>query len=522
MPNTVWYSCSPFETGDIKTGSPTITISSGVATLSVAQTGNIGCGDCIEYASTAVYIAPNRLGFDSGGTTEVKVGDKIQGATSGATGIIRAVELTSGSWSSGNAAGYFYFEQTTGTWQNNETINRIRPSNASDVATVNGTLQGNIGNGNTQFVVKTATGGTPSDQSSTSVTSIHHEYASLADLEAGFTDANHINSTDLTSAGADVIVHACCYYDHVDYTADSPFVLAFGTTDETHYFFVFTPMGNSESVNKQRHDGKWNTHAYVLAGTSTHLIKISELYCRVLGLQFELTDDTSSAYHCIRLVDIDSSSNEYIIAYNLFKGIFYGGYASGDTGIVIEDSDISKAKIYNNIFYDFKNPDDTSKIHRGVRNPYSGTAYVYNNTFVNCIRGVEGGGSSHTFAKNCLAQSCTDGFVGTFDSASDYNCSDISGDAPGVNSVTGTVTFEDAPNDDYHLASSDTVAKDAGTDLSTDSYLPIWRDIDGEDITVGDWSIGADGYVATVGGGAIMNQFQKNNLGADLFNGSLL
>ena len=493
MPSTVWYSCSPFETGDIKTGSPTITISSGVATLSVAQTGNIGCGDCIEYASMAVYITPNRLGFDSGGTTEIKVGDKIQGATSGATGIIRAVELTSGSWSSGDAAGYFYFEQTTGTWQDGETINRSRPSNASNVATVNGTLQGNIGNGNTQFVVKTATGGTPSDQSSTSVTSIHHEYASLNDLVTGFVDANHINSTDLTSAGADVIVHACCYYDHVDYTEDSNAVtIDFGTTDATHYFFAFAPTGGSESVSSQRHNGKWDDNKYKVEGSSVVLMEIRELYCRVLGLQFKLTDTSSSGYYCVLLAGIDSTSNEYIIAYNIFKGVFSGAYSDNNSGVRVSDSDIRGAKIYNNIFYDFKNPDNASRTHWGVFNPYQGWAYVYNNTFVNCIRGIEVGSSSYTLVKNCLAQSCTDGFNGTFDSASDYNCSDISGDAPGANSVTGTVTFEDAPNDDYHLASSDTVAKDAGTDLSTDSYLSIWRDIDGEDRVGEYWDIGSD------------------------------
>lgn len=43
------YSFSAFGTGDLKTGSPTVTIVSGVATLSVEQTGNIGVGDRITY-----------------------------------------------------------------------------------------------------------------------------------------------------------------------------------------------------------------------------------------------------------------------------------------------------------------------------------------------------------------------------------------------------------------------------------------------------------------------------------------
>ena len=55
----VWYSCSPFGTGDLKTGSPTVTIETGgKATLSVAQEGNIGQGDRVTYNTSSVaYIA---------------------------------------------------------------------------------------------------------------------------------------------------------------------------------------------------------------------------------------------------------------------------------------------------------------------------------------------------------------------------------------------------------------------------------------------------------------------------------
>ena len=58
MPNNVYYSVCPYGTGDIKTGSPTIEISSGVATLSVTQTGNIGVGCRITFdTSEIVYIS---------------------------------------------------------------------------------------------------------------------------------------------------------------------------------------------------------------------------------------------------------------------------------------------------------------------------------------------------------------------------------------------------------------------------------------------------------------------------------
>ena len=54
----VYYSVSPYGTGDIKTGTPTCTISSGVMTISTAQTGNIGQGCRITYDTSKVcYIS---------------------------------------------------------------------------------------------------------------------------------------------------------------------------------------------------------------------------------------------------------------------------------------------------------------------------------------------------------------------------------------------------------------------------------------------------------------------------------
>lgn len=54
----VFYSVCPYGSGNIMTGNPTISISGGVATLSVAQEGNIGQGCRITYNGTSVcYIS---------------------------------------------------------------------------------------------------------------------------------------------------------------------------------------------------------------------------------------------------------------------------------------------------------------------------------------------------------------------------------------------------------------------------------------------------------------------------------
>lgn len=94
------------------------------------------------------YPGSQLLGFDSG-STEIKVRDKLVGATSSAKAIVKQVILTSGSWAGGDAAGYLEVDPTTvsGTWADNEEIDvwlgdtdKFAFKDADNVATVNGTL----------------------------------------------------------------------------------------------------------------------------------------------------------------------------------------------------------------------------------------------------------------------------------------------------------------------------------------------------------------------------------------------
>lgn len=80
---------------------------------------DVGDGNTVFGAFAYVYVVP----FD-GGVGEIKVGDTVTGATSGATGVVTAVHLISGTWGGSDAAGYLVIKDKSATaFQNDEDLN---------------------------------------------------------------------------------------------------------------------------------------------------------------------------------------------------------------------------------------------------------------------------------------------------------------------------------------------------------------------------------------------------------------
>ena len=72
----------------------------------------------LDLTATPEYsLSLKRLAFTSGGTTAIAVGDTITGATSAATAKVMSVELSSGTWAAGTAAGEFLIESQSGTFE---------------------------------------------------------------------------------------------------------------------------------------------------------------------------------------------------------------------------------------------------------------------------------------------------------------------------------------------------------------------------------------------------------------------
>ena len=91
-------------------------------------------GDLIEAMVGIVWS----LAFTSGGTYEIQAGDAVEGVTSGASALVQAVSLASGSWAGGDAAGTLTLRRVDGTFQA-ETLN---VGSEIDVATIAGAPSG--------------------------------------------------------------------------------------------------------------------------------------------------------------------------------------------------------------------------------------------------------------------------------------------------------------------------------------------------------------------------------------------
>jgi hypothetical protein len=87
-------------------------------------------GDLIEAMSGRKWVVP----FTSGGTYRVKAGDTIEGASSGATGYVESVSVSSGTWPGGTAAGNITIRRKSGTFE----AENLDVGSNSNVATTTG------------------------------------------------------------------------------------------------------------------------------------------------------------------------------------------------------------------------------------------------------------------------------------------------------------------------------------------------------------------------------------------------
>jgi hypothetical protein len=254
----------------------------------------------------------------------------------------------------------------------------------------------------------------------------------------------------------------------------TPLEIGGWNTDATHYVSIYTAA-------EARHDGTPGSgYRLEITDPSSRPLYSDVAHLRVEGL--EIFNHSAYDGHVIYLrPDTSEGVGEIHFSHNLI----HGNGSSSSSGIYNYDCR-GTLKIWNNVIYDVGEPGYTAGIQTGA-----GTAYIYNNTIVGVISGfaIRAGGT--VIVKNNLTESPGDDFYGSFYLGSNFNASSDD-TAPGLNSRRNqTFTFVNRVAHDFHLAAADAGARNFGTDLSGDPFLPLLDDIDG-DARSGGWDIGAD------------------------------
>ncbi|MCR4275700.1 MAG: hypothetical protein NUV83_03055 [Candidatus Wolfebacteria bacterium] len=272
-------------------------------------------------------------------------------------------------------------------------------------------------------------------------------------------------------------------------SADTTVVAIVGwTTTSTNYINIYTTA-------TARHNGKWDTGKYRLEVTLSadgSAVWVREEFTKIDGLQIKASNSSAvSTYGIFNFVD--NVNSELRISNSIIKTGTLTAGSQNITGLISSGARSNNNFLWNNIIYDFKNGTRGMGIYFGADTGYNMVVHSYNNTIYNSVDGIVINVRVNYFAKNNIVQGANDGYNGTFATSSDYNISDIAGDAPNATFATTSkiVNFVSTSTGDFHLVSTDTSAKDTGTDLSADPNLAFTTDIDGQ--TRGSiWDIGAD------------------------------
>jgi parallel beta-helix repeat protein len=346
----------------------------------------------------------------------------------------------------------------------------------------------------------TATGGTPINVSTVAVTAINRTFASLNAAIVGAKGASYLNNASLVTANA--ILNIPCYYDGKPDTVQAS-VINYTTATST-YINIYTPNSTSTQANQsQRHNGRWNNSAYQLNVKGTALA-IKDNFVRITGLQINFIA-TSTSYQAGISIGVVTGScsagvgGQIIIDSNIIRGQITGSPIN-PRGISNWGSTANPVvKISNNIIYDINTGNNDGDGFQSNGN----TTYLYNNTVYNAniAYAVQTAGTfyfKNDIAQNSSVTSYSFWPTNIVDASSIDNISDKANQAPGTSAKNlATVNFVDAANKDFHLLSSDTVARGSGINLSADPDYAFTNDINGL-TRPATWDIGADQYVDSV------------------------
>lgn len=278
------------------------------------------------------------------------------------------------------------------------------------------------------------------------------------------------------------------------------------TTDATRYLEIVAPVG-------ERHVGVWDAAKSYFNATYASTVSVeANQFVKLSYLQVAHTRDGDPSVGGIEIYGSDGG--KITITRPIVKRIAGSGSGTNNIGIKINIYSAPIIHILRPLIIDF-----TKGITKSTYATAAIELLIYNPTVIgHASYGMQMGGlagSSYTYrVKNALIQgSGTDYEDAANSGAAKETVSILTQDAssPTVGLRSKTVTF--VGSGDYTPDATDTAAKDAGTDLSADSYLPHSTDLADRTIT-GTWDVGALEYIAGGSGpsAAVLSNYRRTIL----------
>lgn len=361
-------------------------------------------------------------------------------------------------------------------------------SSGNAIVTLNGaTLVNNIGQGVaveyngakyfiseitdlTHFKLVDALGVQAPQQVSTSLTSVHHEYVSIASafgeyqVAPGVVDENHLNGNNLVSL--DIALNIACYYDHDDYTTDRAGRIwgdsaHFVTDNNGRHIRIYTPTGGTQSINNQRAMYAWDEHKFIfdglLAGSSAVYLRNQSV--RLEGLQ--ILQRSGGTYETVRIRNLDASHSVVIDSCRINGG----GYPITSVYMISTDGSVA---IVNTII---ENTGATG-IHSNSGSPL---LTVRNSVVTGCDVGINRTVGTVNVVNSAVFNNTTD-FAGEMNIT--YTASDDNPQGTGNVDISPGATeaddwaeaFADYASGDYTIKSTDSVLYNAGTQQTGYAY----------------------------------------------------
>jgi len=325
---------------------------------------------------------------------------------------------------------------------------------------------------------------------------VRTRYVNTASTPGGDGTTNNTSGANRAYASLD----ECLTAEAGDLGGDSLLILCEGTAADVTATTVtgfsnyakITIQGNNTAAG--RHPGYYSTSHYRIEDKNDYgaIIDIQQPNVEVIGIQTYALSTSDTVYEGgIELNNGGAGAGTTLIRENIVR---MNNTGSGDA-LAGDGEAGDNIFIINNVVYDANNC-----LSFDYTNATQWT--VYNNTVINSNGSaiwIESVGT--LYLKNNLVKSSTTNYrvQNNTTEVTAANCSSDATSPDGSSYQNRVYTFVDEANDNFHLAASDTGAKDLGVDLSSDSRYAFNTDIDGETRTA-PWDVGADEVVSGLGG----------------------